>query len=406
MHSRCSWGVAAVAATAAAISACALDPASPEPAGPDPTVGSVTQAFTGGPCPEFGCGANSPVVDTRFDFHDLNLGGNSRAAEALPGGARLATAIPNAAGLMTTIPNSIGLAIVAAGPAQRAQIVKGRSYDLSVIDGRFIGTCTGCGTLQGSALVGATITLTMQTKTGPVPRYVITIASVREMSYFRGSGKTAAYTLQWRDINGGPTTNLCNNIKLLEDLIAQQHGDEGYAAQELMGLQTYETVIFEGDRIYSDTMRTDKTGNDSWFNIGCAGHTLAKLRLTQNTIHSQTPAWESRQATLKLLTADYCDAGIPLTVAGQRLVWQGDLMGYYSAPLEIEARWTEAGATCLYAPRLLYPTSSLGASTFPDIWSSVDVACKTVLKTRPVLCTNLDPFDYDRTLRVSANPKI
>lgn len=392
MHSRCSWGVAAVAATAAAISACALDPAGPDPATADPTVDSVTQAFTGGPCPEFGCGTNSPVVDTQFDFHDLSLLGPPRQA--------------------FTIPNNTGLAIVADPRTGRAQIVQGRqSYDLAVVDGRFVGTCVGCPPLQGAALVNATITLTMNTKDGPVPRYVIIIATVREMPYFLGQGNTASYTLQWRSLAGGPTTNLCNNIKLLEDLIAQNGGGEGdYAMQELMNMRTFETVVFEGDRIYSQTMRTDKLADDTWFNIGCAGHTLAKLRLTQNTIHSQTAAqpkdWERRQASLKMLVADYCDVGIPLTVAGQKLVWQGDLMSFFTPPRKIEARWTENGATCLYAPRMLFPTSALGASTFPKIWDSVDAACKTASppKTRPVLCTKLDPKDPDGNLRVSANP--
>src|SRR5262245_13035548 len=166
MHSRCSWGLAAVAATAAAaISACALDPASPEPASSDPTVGSVTQAFTGGPCPEFGCGTNSPVVDTQFDFHDLSLLGPPKPAY--------------------TIPNSAGLAIVADPRTGRAQIVQGRqSYDLGVVDGRFVGTSGANPPLQGQALVGATITLTMNTKDGPVPRYVIIISTVREMPFF------------------------------------------------------------------------------------------------------------------------------------------------------------------------------------------------------------------------------
>ena len=388
MHSRCSWGLAAAAATVAAISACALDPASPEPAGPDPTVGAVTQAFTGGPCPEFGCGTNSPVVDTQFDFHDLSLLGPPKQPY--------------------TIPNTAGLAIVADPRTGRAQIVQGRqAYDLAVVDGRFVGTSGASPPLQGAALVGATITLTMNTKDGPVPRYLITIATVREMPFFLGGGTTASYTLQWRPLAGGPTINLCNNIQLLEDLIAQQGGGESdYATQELMGMRTFETVVFEGDRINSHTMRTEKLADDTWFDIGCAGHTLAKLRLTQNTIHGQTSVWERRQASLKMLVADYCDVGIPLTVAGQKLVWEGDLMHFFTPPRRIEARWNETGATCLYAPRMLFPTSSLGASTFPKIWDAVDAACKSASppKTRPVLCTKLDPHDPDGMLRVSANP--
>ena len=50
-------------------------------------------------------------------------------------------------------------------------------------------------------------------------------------------------------------------------------------------MRTFEIVVFEGDRIDAARQTMQLTANDSWFNIGCAGHTLSKLRLTQNTIH-------------------------------------------------------------------------------------------------------------------------
>jgi ADYC domain-containing protein len=389
MHERSGWAGraagAALTAALAAVSACVLDPAG-EPAAPDPAVGSTSAAIIGGQCPDFGCGANSPMVDTALLFHELSLVGNGKTAPA-------------------TLPDATGLAIVAAGEAHRAQIVQaGRSYDLAVVDGRFVGSCLGCKPLAGPDLVGAQITVTLK----GVPRYVITITTVREMRYFLGSGTTAAYTLLWNDLAGGPTTNLCNNIKLLEDQIAQQKGDEGYATQELMGMQTFESVVFEGDRVDSHAKTMSPAPDDSWFNIGCASHTLSKLRLTQNTVHSQTAAqpqaWERRQATLKLLTADYCNSGIPLTVAGQRLVWQGDLMSFFSPPKNLEARWTETGASCLISPRMLYPTSSLGASTFPKIWTAIDTACKSVGMSRPPPCKDPDPSNPGG-LRISANPR-
>jgi hypothetical protein len=392
MQKRCTWaGSVAAAAMMAAMAACALDPA-PEPAAADPTIGETGAALIGGQCPDFGCGANSPMVDTALLFHELSLVGNGKT---VPG----------------TLPNAAGLAIVAAGEAHRAQIFQGRrSYDLAVVDGRFIGTCPGCTPLQGPALVDAQIILTLDGPGGPVRRYAIEITTVREMRYFLGAGTTAAYTLLWHDLAGGQTTNLCNNIKLLEEQIAQQKGDESYAAQELMGMQTFESVVFEGDRVDAQAKAMQPIADDSWFNIGCAGHTLSKLRLTQNTVHSQTAsdpqAWERRQATLKLLTADYCGGGIPLTVAGQRLVWQGDLMGYFKPPKNLEARWTENGASCLLKPRMLYPTSALGESTFPKIWTAIAAACKQVGQAPPPTCTDTDPYKSAGALRVSGNPQI
>jgi hypothetical protein len=380
----CSRAEAVVIAAAVAMGACAVDP-------PDSETPAVAQAEAAlnSQCTSWQCGANSPVVDTRFAFHDLSLLGRGRFF----GG--------------TTEPNEVGIAIVAAGRGRRAQIVQGgQSYDLHVIDGRFVGTSPVLGAIQGTALVGATITLTV----GSVPRYVITIATVRQMSYFVGVGTVEPYTLLWTDLAGGPTTNLCSEIPLLEKLLAGQAGDDNYARQELMGLRTTESVIFEGDRIDAHAKTMSLTADDTWFNIGCASHNLAKLRLTQNTIHSQAPglprAWERRQATMKLYAAAYCGDGTPLTVAGQRLVWQGDLMGYFFGdPERIEARWDQTGATCLHAPRMLYPTSSFGASTFPDIKSSIEAACKQAGKQVPQDCSNQDPREYIEALRVSADPK-
>jgi hypothetical protein len=355
----------------------------------DPGVTTVTAAFSSGPCPPAGCSTNSPVIDTLVGFHDLSLVGDGSNG-------------------MATVLDDAGLAIVAAGEARRAQIVqKGQSYDLSILDGRIVGSCgPWCTPLEGPDLVGATITLTY----GPKPAYVITIETVRKMGFFLGGGSTEAYTLTWTSLGGGPSTNVCNNVKLLEQLLGDQAGDESYAAQELMGMQPWETVVFEGDRIDETRKTMKKTADDTWFNVACAGNLLAKLRLTRNTIHGQSPglsdAWEQRQATMKMLAADYCGTGAGLTVAGQRLVWKGDLMtDFYRRPDVIEARWTERGATCLYAPRMLFPTSQLGAATFPDIRDAIRTACAAGGRRVPPKCATLDPDDYDGALRVSANPK-
>jgi hypothetical protein len=374
-------------AGAAAMAGCALEPSSE----PEISVATQSQAFTVTACPVWGCGTNSPVVDTRFAFHDLSLLGNGRTGTA-------------------TLPNDAKIAIVADGDTHRAKIFQGRQlYDLNVVDSRIVGTSAQFGVLQGSALIGATIRLTL----GGVARYALTITTVRTMSYFVGGGTVEAYTFLWNDLTGGPPVNLCSNIAFLEQQLAAHSEDATYALQELMGMRTFEAVVFAGDRIHSTTKKMDPGVDDTWFNIGCAGHTLAKLLLTRNTIHSQAAGlsqpWERREATMKLYTADYCDSGIAMTVAGQRLIWQGDLMPYFNQPEKIEARWDQTGATCLYAPRMLIPTSPLGASTFPDIWQSVDAACATVGKTRPLPCdqvSNIDPYDYAGNLRVTANPKL
>lgn len=71
-----------------------------------------------------------------------------------------------------------------------------------------------------------------------------------------------------------------------------------------------EAIVFETDRFDAASKTMDPVGDPRWFNIGCAGHTLAKMHLTRNTIASGAAAHgvsaNDRQATLKMLVADYC----------------------------------------------------------------------------------------------------
>lgn len=352
----------------AVVGTCGIEPTDPRGHRP------VADVPTGGPCPQYACGANSPVLETH-GFHDLSL----VSAAPMP-----ATA---------TTPNDAGFAIAASD--HRAQIVSraGASYDLRVEDGRIIGRCRtgGCAPLRGGDLLGATIALARGDA-----RYAIAIANVRPLDYFLGGGQTEAYTLQWMAA-GRPAENLCD-------------GPAG-APRASTSLGGDEAVVFEGDRIDARrrTMSNDAETDDDWFNIGCADSALAKLRLTRNTVHSQlrtaeAPSrqaryWEQRQATLKMYSADYCGTGAAFTVPGQRLVWKGDLMAeFFAPPSELEARWNENGASCLYRPRMLSPTSSIGAAAFPDVERAIARACAVPT------CTNLDVRDFDGQDRVSSNP--
>jgi hypothetical protein len=352
------WVAAAVLAAAGA---CATEAPAPGSAVTQP----IITPPSGGPCASFQCGSNSPVIDT-FELHELSLRPGERNAQDFE---------------------------IEAGRAPML-VQRGVTYELRVVDGRIGGVLRGERPLEGQALVDATI---------PVRRgaahYELVIRSVRELTYAVAPfDPVEAYTLEWRDRNGDhPTTNLCSNRAELERQLAT---DPEGAQQELLGLTTAEAVVYEGDRVDADKLTMAPAADDHWFNFGCAGHTLAKLRFTHNTVHSQAPklpdAWQQRQATLKLLTADYCDAGVPFTVAGQPLSWQGDAVTYWGQPRSLEARWNERGATCVNEPRMMFPTE-LGKETFPDIWLAIGDVCKVPL------CSNLRLDDYDGALRMSAN---
>lgn len=383
------------------IAACGIDPER-EPSrgsGGDPSVGETRQSVispVGGPCPQFACGANSPVLEVD-GFHDFNLLSSAQESPAV------------------TTPNDAGFSIAAVNHRATITSAKGLAYDLRVEDGHIVGRCrtTPCTVLRGAALVGAKIPILREKD-----RFTIEIATVRQMTYFLGGGTTEAYTLRWTPTDG-QTTNLCDNIQVLIDNLAAQPGGSGqdggkigkYQQLELMGMTVFETVVFEGDRIDAAkrTMSKDADTDDNWFNIGCAGAALSKVHLTRNSVHSQLPPatpppagprfWEQRQATLKMYSADYCGTGTAFTVAGQALVWKGDQMtDFWAPPLELEARWNEKGAICLAKPRMLHPTSALGASTFPDILNLVPQECSIPA------CKNTNFVDYDGADRVSANP--
>jgi hypothetical protein len=364
MHRRTGCAVAVLTSF---WSACAVDGEVAE----DHAVSTIVR----GPCPDAGCGENSPVIDA-LGFHELSLLG---------------------------LANKQGYWIL---PAKApAQIVKGlASYDLNVVNGFITGSRNNVTMLSGSGLRGATIKVQRGPKT-----FTLKIADVRSMQYFtwpRSAIET--YRLEWAPDKDDHFVNLCAGIPLLLDE-GLDHGGDGEtdpAHAELMNMTVWEAVVFEGDRI--DTAKKTMSqvasaANDKWFNIGCATSAPAKLLLTHHTIHSQAPqlrAWEQRQAMLKMYVADYCGTGDSFTVARQKLVWQSTSVLYLFPPWKLEARWTEAGAKCLNNPRMLYPSTPLGPVYFPDIYDALNAA-----GCHPPSCSpNLDPQDLGGADRVSSNP--
>ena len=107
----------------------------------------------------------------------------------------------------------------------------------------------------------------------------------------------------------------------------------------------------------------DKTVNpdmDRWLTIACAGSAASKLRLMNYGPQSDfdgegNPASaEQRQATLKMLTADYCGDGTSYTANGTPLAWENAEGTVQTATQtgSLEAVWTADGALCLEATRL------------------------------------------------------
>lgn len=348
-------------------------------------------------CKDWGCGYNSPVVDTDKGFHELNLAG-----------------LPNAANLSLHNP---------------PLLLAGQRYQLATTNNQFVGwrwdwnlTPT---VKSGQDLLGAEILIDTPDLQ---PAYAIVIKSVRTMKFPfhvidplnnfkfpRRPDELEVYELGWRNLAPGAPSpahdNLCSSPPY-------HLANDPNSFNELLGMNPHEALIFVGDRVDVASKTMSSEADPTWFNIGCAGDTLPKLHLTRNTLASATwlaPAVKhsKRQATLKLLAADYCGTGRAFTVPWQPLDWKGHsddaVSEFFKNPplVGIEARWDEYGATCLSKPRMQISTLDSAKDLFPDpsaLRAEIDAECERAGRQPLPPCDPEDPEALEDGLRVSAHP--
>lgn len=324
-------------------------------------VGTTEQALID--CATWVCGSNSPVI-SGLSFHELNTRG-----------------LANAEGFSV-----IGL------------VQGGLGYQLVVEAGRIYGR-SGSLQLSGQELVGSQIWLRLGAKVFAIR--ITAVGSVKTFARLGGAqGTLETYQLDTAELAGGaPATdwrNLCSNPPRRDNL-------------DVMGMNTVQAVVFEGERIDKTTKTISTALDTSWFNIGCAGHALAKLAANGFTESARlafgfNTSILDRQAFLRMLIADYCGTGRPFTVSGQPLQWM-DWRGYTQyaispANLELEARWTATGAACVNTPRVLANPSQLALQTLGNnVGWDILVECGRI----PPAC-NGQVTDLAGALVGSANP--
>jgi hypothetical protein len=315
----------------------------------EPAVDSIQQASakpgedgTGGGCPVWGCGSNTSKVHG-IPFIDVHEGGQA---------------------------NSDGFSIV-----RFEQQIAGvwTRFDPDVQDAQLLARHrrTGAIVLQGGQVEGGRFVLH---NTSTTLDYYLTVVAVDEMTLWAQDDWTDPvwthiYRLQWQD----PTSP---NVP--EDICGVN--PDGAVGGGVMA--DFHAVLFDDDRVDTDQLRF--TGEvPGWFNIGCAGHALAKMHLlgqtraASNLLGVATTLTE-RTANLKMITGDYCGNGLTFTVPGEPLLWR-DAHGWYDtttmppATAVLEARWFEGGALCLNTPRVDHNGLAvpLGVATFPDGVSSL-----------------------------------
>lgn len=88
--------------------------------------------------------------------------------------------------------------------------------------------------------------------------------------------------------------------------------------------------------------------------IACVGEAVAKMKLMDfHPNGNRQASAEERQATLRMITADYCGNGHSFTVNGTQVAWR-DAAGQVEPVVKenvLEALWDANGAICLNKPR-------------------------------------------------------
>jgi hypothetical protein len=124
---------------------------------------------------------------------------------------------------------------------------------------------------------------------------------------------------------------------------------------------TAPAVTLIQDETYDRDAKTVEPHRPGWFTLACAGEAVFKMkRMNYGPAadfdgHGHPASVDQRQATLKMITADYCGAGRSFTHQGTSVLWYnagGSVDPQPSPGAQPEALWTAHGAVCLDVPRV------------------------------------------------------
>jgi hypothetical protein len=274
----------------------------------------------------------------------------------------------------------------------------GLPASLRVVEGEFELWAGKAGRFRGAQVNGARIFISHDSGL----QFVIGIERATTTSYW---ANTAAlhwtYELLWSPVVDGDYKvfeNVCTNPPV--------------SRWDAMGMETYTSLVFEGDQINGGSKTVSGYTDRSVFNIGCAGHALAKMALTGHTYSAAANAGlvttpSQRQTFLKMITGDYAGDGSPFTVPGTQLDWTSSLgwLPYARPSGTLEARWSPSGAVCLDTPRLVAQGNPTGNGEFPDGVEAALTAHFTWLgRNRPPPCNATDRKELAGMYMASANP--
>ncbi|MBL9100140.1 MAG: hypothetical protein JNL82_04225 [Myxococcales bacterium] len=201
--------------------------------------------------------------------------------------------------------------------------------DIDPVNDRFVGVVTGADELAitGAQFVGAKIVLEMPG--GTVIDLEITHYDEDVQSWSKGGARVTAYRAQYLGPQGVPTP-LCPTTDI-DNQWFTLIGGEIYGPQGI-------------------------TAAPRSLTIACVGEAAAKMKLLDfHPAGTRGATVAQRQATLRMITADYCGTGQSFTATGTPVAWR-DADGRVTPPFGedvMEALWDEHGAICLDTPRVV-----------------------------------------------------
>ncbi len=216
-------------------------------------------------------------------------------------------------------PDDVNLGLV------KIRLWNGTELDADVSTGELVGTSAGQ-SYKGTALVGGQLVFLTPER----HELTIDIYSYAPHGDWVTGADVSTYGLSYLD--QGEDISVCPGFNLDET-----------------------SVVVMPEELYDDQTKTVESAK-GFASLACRGHAVAKMKMMGYApADAYGSSVDARQATYKMLTADYCGTGRSFTQFGQPLDW-GDAIGNFPAPVpgvNVEAKWTPAGADCLDTPRLV-----------------------------------------------------
>jgi ADYC domain-containing protein len=239
---------------------------------------------------------------------------------------------------------------------------------LEVRDGGFVGVAGGlvpnvkC---SGRDLVNASFQVEKTTLAGTrTEKLTIQIADMQKVPVWRGDNAPPA-DLPTYDLVYTPTAPIpgVQNLHLCSPSSWDAHDIDLPGRPNDWNMSTPFAVLIQGETYHADA--TVQWTGANWFNIGCAGAGITKMRLLGfDPMNNRTPGDpvepnsgkstpEERQATLKMITAKYCGPD-SWTKTGTRILLRRGNENPELAPSDpservgpVESRWGGNGALCI-----------------------------------------------------------